>query len=93
MSIEIERREAYQPYDRAKDYFPEGTLAFLGILACFSGILCAIAGVLARDEDLLQPGLRLLLFALVLFALKGIIGALYDIREYQARRAKWRDDG
>lgn len=88
MSIERKRRDAYQPDDRAKDYFPEGTFAFLGILACFSGILCVIAGVLDRDEDLFQPGLGLLLLAVLLFVLKAIIGAFYDIREYQARRAK-----
>lgn len=91
MSIERKPRDAYQPDDRAKDYFPEGTFAFLGILAGFSGILCAISGVLVPGQNLFETGLGLLLLAGLLFVMKAIIGAFYDIREYQARRAKWGD--
>lgn len=85
MSIERKPRDAYQPDDRAKYYFPEGTLLFVGVLSCIGGTLAVLSGQFAI-------GVVLLPFAFALFAFKGIIGALYDIREYQARRAKWVDN-
>lgn len=91
MSIERKRRDAYQPDDREKDYFPEGTFIVVGFIACLFGLLMFF-GFVGRGVESSLVGLGLLVFACMIFAMRGVIGALYDIREYQARRAKWVDN-
>lgn len=83
--IKYTRKDVFQPNDRAKYYFPEGTFIVVGVLSCIGGTLAVLSGQFAI-------GIVLLPFAFTLFAFKGIIGALYDIREYQARRAKLVDN-
>lgn len=83
--IKYTRKDVFQPSDRAKYYFPEGTFIVVGVLSCIGGVLAVLSGQFAI-------GVVLLPFAFALFAFKGIIGALYDIREYQARRAKRMDE-
>lgn len=90
--IKYTGRDTFQPGDRTKYYFPEGTFIVVGFFACFFGILLTVSGGFGADKDYIMAGVGLLVFAFMLFALKGIVGALYDIREYQARRAKWVDN-
>lgn len=85
MSIQFKRQDAYRPDDRAKLSFPEVMLIVGCFTACFFSILPVFFGLGGAGIEYLLTGLGFLFLALVLFALKVIIGALYDIREYQAK--------